>query len=617
MEKTMARSIVAVILLAAVLFGAVFAPNGVAAASSDIIEFDYTDILDDLEGSTDGEGNTFDIANYPKDENGSVRLYTFIEYGYSYAANRRGNYGLYVYLYNPTESAIDTSSPLNRIQMAVEWGADGAATDYDKFELRFCAKTTGDYANRFYKFKIVDHEGADGKTIAKRVQASERRYDISGVEVVDKATGNVREYGVGGIYKYSGYAAGYGATEEGDSTLRVTLAPMETVDLDVQSTYYRYPTTTDTATQLVSAYFAIDNTLIEKYGKLYAILAEWWEYELAPMIVVDNAGLYEELSDWVGKDLNGGNSSVIVFTWDEHKSGTYFADWYYGDGHGVSIMGPDVNLPGAEQDTLLANLFYTGGEADAREYVVTSEEIEQHMQEYTAAHGSGSAYKGYNDDLFVGGAGYTKIEKTADDLFDLAGFDMGSGFLNWWYDFIFGYDNPTIEGIEPIHAVTASDLASADIANDLLIAESDVDAFRTYCNAQMNAGKTVYLFRYATSVYKEKEAIAKPTGISWIGDAVYDQSVRNETVYLGFDIITLTFKGEDGTLTVLPVVADPIDVIPDSGGMQEILEQANPGGPKWWIYLAIAVAAVVLVLVIVKAGSALFAARTVRRKTRK
>ena len=80
---------------------------------------------------------------------------------------------------------------------------------------------------------------------------------------------------------------------------------------------------------------------------------------------------------------------------------------------------------------------------------------------------------------------------------------------------------------------------------------------------------------------------------------------------------SVRFVGEDGTLTVLPVVADPIDVIPDSGGMQEILEQANPGGPKWWIYLAIAVAAVVLVLVIVKAGSALFAARTVRRKTRK
>ncbi len=593
------RKFFVVLLLAALAVSSVFGARAPvpARAAAEPVAFDYTDVLDDLEGSTDGQGNVFDIADYPKDETGTLRLYLFTEYGYSYAANRRGNYGLYLYLYNPAGTALDTSSPLNRAQMATEYDAEGDPTEYEKFELQFCNRSTGDYNHLFYKFKVKDSEW-----FLPQVAAAGRRYTISGVEVREKDGGAVKEYGVGGIYTFTGYAAGYGMDAAAGSTLRCSRTDLETVALDVQSTYYRYPTTTTTATQLVSAYFAIDNDLIEKYGKLYAILAEWWEYELAPVIVLKEEELYELCKPWEGMDLTAESTPdtpAYIMTWYDISGGdTYYIDWYTGKGWTLTIVGGNYVLTNAEAAAKLVNLFTSSG-ADAREYTVTGEDLERHMQEYTAAHGAGSGYKGYNDDLFVGGDGYKRVETTSEDLFDLEGFDMGSGFLNWWYDLIWGYDNEPIEGIEPIHAVTQSDLNASDIADELLIAEGDVEEFKAYCNAQMAEDKTVYLFRYATSEYKEKQAVSVPTGVTGGWEVEYNNSVRWQTVYLGFDIIQLTFRGENGTLTVLPAVADPIDVIPDSDGMGGILDSVNDDGPDVWVWIVIALAALLVLIIVI------------------
>ena len=70
-------------------------------------------------------------------------------------------------------------------------------------------------------------------------------------------------------------------------------------------------------------------------------------------------------------------------------------------------------------------------------------------------------------------------------------------------------------------------------------------------------------------------------------------------MYLGFDIIQLTFRGENGTLTVLPAVADPIDVIPDSEGMGGILDGVNDDGPDVWVWIVIALAALLVLIIVI------------------
>lgn len=157
--KRIAAFFVLIVLCVAMIAGGQSAaPLAYAAETMSELEFDYTDVLDDLEGSTDGMGNVFDVKDYPKDENGELRLHMFTEYGYSYAVNARGNYALYVYIYNPAARAIDISSDLNTVQIAVSYDENGDPNEYEKFTLKFCNRSTGDYNHLFYKFRVVDHK---------------------------------------------------------------------------------------------------------------------------------------------------------------------------------------------------------------------------------------------------------------------------------------------------------------------------------------------------------------------------------------------------------------------------------------------------------------------------
>ena len=102
-QKFSIRFLVAVLVFVtlALLSFEIVSSGLVAYASDNNVKFDNTSIFDDLYGSKDEHGNEFDLGNYPKDKDGELRFYTFVEYGYSYYANLDKNYALYAYLYNP------------------------------------------------------------------------------------------------------------------------------------------------------------------------------------------------------------------------------------------------------------------------------------------------------------------------------------------------------------------------------------------------------------------------------------------------------------------------------------------------------------------------------------
>ena len=162
--KVKALSLLIVIV---VLFGVVTtaAPN--IAYAEEALNFDTTNVLDDLKSSSDG-GEAFNLNDYPFDESKDIQVINFVEYCYSYKANMRGNYGLYVYVYNPKGLNLSTSSKSNKIQMASSYDADGNPNDYVKFDLQFLSKSEdSNYKNLFYKFKVVDKE-VNGTTFADR-----------------------------------------------------------------------------------------------------------------------------------------------------------------------------------------------------------------------------------------------------------------------------------------------------------------------------------------------------------------------------------------------------------------------------------------------------------------
>lgn len=215
-----------VVALFTIIFSFVGSGTTVARAAAPI-SFDDTDVLDDLTSSDD-----FDITRYPYDSTGVLKhpeIFTVVEYCYSFKVNMRDNYGLYVYFYNPQNLDIQTDGYANKITLGVQWeereDKTVVVTDYEKFDLRFCSKSKGDYTNLFYKFKVVDRKSDfDGKTIAERVNSNARRYDIAEVELLTKGEKNSTAYTIGGSYTFSGFAAGYGADREAESTLDCTAA---------------------------------------------------------------------------------------------------------------------------------------------------------------------------------------------------------------------------------------------------------------------------------------------------------------------------------------------------------------------------------------------------------
>ena len=78
--------------------------------------YESTNVLNNLKDSTIG-GKEFDLADYPHNSGGKPQIISFVEFCYSYYAEKQTDYGLYVYVYNPQDTAFDMSTERNKIQL--------------------------------------------------------------------------------------------------------------------------------------------------------------------------------------------------------------------------------------------------------------------------------------------------------------------------------------------------------------------------------------------------------------------------------------------------------------------------------------------------------------------
>lgn len=185
--------IAALLLCLLMCFGAVMGGQGFLSAFARHPDrarrpYENTNVLDNLEGSTIG-GKEFDIADYPHNDNGQPQVISLVEFCYSYYADRQADFGLYIYLYNPQDIALDMATDRNKIQLTY-----GDKPSYSKYTLKFLnySEKAG-YEGRFYKFKVSLSE-AERLDILNTVNDDGRVYKISGIELSYK--GNVTDYPV-------------------------------------------------------------------------------------------------------------------------------------------------------------------------------------------------------------------------------------------------------------------------------------------------------------------------------------------------------------------------------------------------------------------------------------
>lgn len=625
-NKTSIRFLVAVLVFVtlALLSWEIISTGLIAYAGDNDLKFDNTSIFDDLYGSKDDNGNEFDLSNYPIDKDGELQFFSFVEYGYSYYANYEKNYALYLYLYNPQQLNFQTYLDSNVVRMGVSYATKDdniVVSEYEDFNIVCVSRTTGDYSNLFYKFKVLD----PNKKILSMAQAYEkengcRRYDIAGVYLKTDKSDVTLDKNIGRTYKCSGYMATYGNDVSNPSTFVCNVEKLETLDLKVYQTSYLTGVSSAGAyhhNNVSSVYFAIPQRVLDKYGSLWEIYAQWYECKTAPIFVTSNSNLYNGMKDlthyslsenknkprfddsvpyyfYYGMDSNEGLGQVhsrTTYDW-AYNLYSYEEDYPSSSTH-VTVSNSTLNLPYVfYSPSYTVNGAFNVINKQTVAGDVTSSQIRDYIQNYKSSnYVDWHTSRNLASELFVNTVdsaradkgikvGLNKVRTNLGDTFDLKSWNSEYG--SWWDKLTqYGWSYPKNEvldeqhtNVKPFEEVINTTLNSVTLSSDLLINENDVDSFKTFCNSSYANDEVPYLFRFAVSDY-----YSRPLGYGDSQNKVYktekesDTYLAQETVFFDFNIITMTFKGKEDYYT-LAVMHTPVDVI---AGVEPPPVELTPG----------------------------------------
>lgn len=577
--------------------------------------YESTNVLNNLEGSTIG-GKEFDMADYPHNSKGKPQIVSFVEFCYSYYAEKQADYGLYVYVYNPEDAVFDMATERNKIQLTY-----GSKEHDDKYILEFINYSTdAGYEGRFWKFKVRLSE-EQRTAILKEVDENSRIYKVTGIELSVK--NEVKDYPCLQTYTYTGYALGYGSELAQSDTLSCKVDGFDKyLSLDVHSTFFRGNGTNgkkyikDT---LHSVYFSVPNSIIDEYGRMTAVHATWLNAYTTPALVTGNNGYYETLLEHVGEQIGVPDTYENLgfkysFRTEEDLSdisigGTNFSGYYYG-----------YNYPSKLSSKIVHNIsnlhwVFEAKNGDADNYDVPSEDILSYMNRYAVIHGGELVNDKYSNVLFESvDSSFTDINIRADETYSLTSEIIKQA----WWEKLFGASH--VEGTEDFNDIKAieavdyndiSNLEGVQLCSKYYVDDADHEEFSTYCKAAKLKDETVYLFRYKQSEYFSAEVYEGTWKRNWVANTggpglspgyvySYENSdtnafVMQQWVQLDFDIIDLTFTKDD-VETVIPVIMSPMDIVAD--GDHPVSTKKD--GLQWWQILLGLIALLLIVLLLLK-----------------
>lgn len=602
----------AIILLLLYMF---FMPNYIAAAeiqtapdfSGYRTAFENTDVMDDLYG--------YNLSSYSGTN--TISMIMFTEFGYQ--RKTMSAFGIYFYIYN------DTGKPIidygrNMVQLSLD------GEHYDKYRMQILDQTDD---NTVYKIKVQDTSQSGVSLMQSIVGQNTRSYTISGMEWL---TGNgLADYPVAHTFKYTGEAT---FKEGEESTLQCIVEDQDVViitGLEDRQTVYRTDMDNQNMNrhnQVNSVYFGVDNAIIEKYGQLQQIEAEWWEYRTNPIVVTNNQDMYNSLKIYSNMYSEENPAPAIrndeywgIGDWRSTSQGGYGPlrqyNWVYNIETHVSENGNGVQAF-ARPNNLYWILSTANWGDDLENYVVSQEDLEAlrfSFEQSQRAHFSedDNGYS-YCIELFnteVGDertAGYNRKVFDSTDPNDMIDFKEYDPNYRGWDKFknIFGWEDDFDEVLTDVSPIVLIDSNNSDyylsgsneeIADKMLIAEEDVANFKQYVSSAVKNDETVVLFRFANTEYYSNVAHGYSPEDGWVEDIAF---TAEENVFLNFDIMTLGFyNGEK--MNIIPVVSSPIDIISDVVGPK--LPDLLPwGDPEWglmdYIYFALMVVVAVLVFVV-------------------
>ena len=169
------------------------------------------------------------------------------------------------------------------------------------------------------------------------------------------------------------------------------------------------------------------------------------------------------------------------------------------------------------------------------------------------------------------GCGYVSREIDADDVGVIKFKDPDQG---WWDKYWNGVDYAT-SSFAPIQTLTKDELGkvtSKNFGEKYYVNEQEEKTVYEYCKKETNAGNRAVLFRFAKTDYYASAARFDKLGN---GMSSVDGYVARQTVFLDFDVLSLTFRVEDRKDAVFAVVANPVDIVPSIDASDDVFEQGT------------------------------------------
>lgn len=522
-----------------------------------------------------------DLSPYKKNEEDTqAKVLSFIEFCYD-ANGNQNDYGLYLYVYNPSCEPINISSQFNTVQLGTKDANGNIITPQKKYRLVCTSFSTSedgsDKEYLYYKFKI---DGA--KEFVSKLSKVKRIYDIVDLELMYGTEINPRKTKISNAYSCRGYMPYHGETGKNtDSTYYCFAETLESIEIELGQTTWKTASSDKGSIyqyEVFSVYFAIPDYYLDKYGNmddedykgLSSVRGEYYEYKINGF-VSSNSAVVSSLESQIGvtpsKFVNQVGNKFLPFS-DVFYTDSSFPYSFYCRGLPYNSTSLKYNLKWynnnveSEFRTIpsLFNVFYDT--ADDFVLVSTEELMESVFQS------GGDKFYAYNhteDGKKAGWRDYEiNVEKDKDLNTKIASFaSTNMSFISWLSGSgRLDEDKGGYAPIKPIKMLSSDDLSAiyldSVVAENLFMAEGDVDTLRDYVEEAENDEKTTYLMRFAVRDYLFSDVeLCDANGNEPNGSHFYFE----KTIFHNFDVIEFTFKNSKGEYTKVPVSCRPISIV--------------------------------------------------------
>ncbi len=551
-----------------------------ASAETGAEAMDASHVTDDLDVMN------VDRKKYPKDASDDrVEILKFIEFGYK-ANGDFSEYGLYLYLYNPSGKLI-TGNNQNCVQLAYA-PVSGAVTSYYKYPLKILSWSTEEgYERVYWKVKVVGAED-----IAPRLNKALREYRISGVEILRAGNSNATDYCFGGgTFKFSGYHRGCQSNEY--STLRCRAEKMDVVELVLHPVTYYFEKNSGGSRykvydEVFGVYFSVPKIIVQRYGNLTDENLKGLDSVKGCYREGEVNGILTDSSTLAGLFRNPNINANDIYFRCEAGTRSDSADYYYRVTENCKDYLSKLDFVSETiPDFRRSNIIETSNSIDG---VSASD-----FAKWYAESGKNALWR---SNLL-----YYTITKD-----DIGKAEQYVGFWRAIGNFFKRKGSTETVSFDALQYLSGSEAGSLDakgISEKFKVTEVDAEALKSF--ALKSGDAYTYVMHFAV---RESETVKVTDAGTLDRDAWFDyfdeiKGIGNsyyfqKTVFEDFDVLELTFRDEENKLSVVPVSASPIDVT--GGIVSPIADDPNekPGtGTSFWQTLLKVVAVIAIIVLLI------------------